>query len=85
VTDETRTFVIGRLKNLFQKAHEVALEIIDEMESVVKPGEAPVRIYERAQEKASQAGFAENFMGHGEGKVAFVGHGLGDNGQDIVR
>lgn len=77
VTDETRTFVIGRLKNGFEKAYQVALEIIEEMESFVKPGEAPVRIYERAQGKARQTGFAENFMGHGEGKVAFVGHGLG--------
>ncbi len=26
---------------------------------------------------AGKTGLGENFMGHGEGKVAFVGHGLG--------
>ena len=26
---------------------------------------------------AGKAGLGDNFMGHGEGKVAFVGHGLG--------
>jgi len=77
VTDETRTFVIGRLTDPFKKAYDVALEIIEEMESTIKPGDFPSQIYERALEKASGAGFAENFMGHGEGKVAFVGHGLG--------
>ncbi len=77
VTDETRTFVIGRLMDPLQKAYDVALEIMEEMESTVKPGDSPTQIYERALEKARGAGFSENFMGHGEGKVAFVGHGLG--------
>ena len=77
VTDESRTFVIGKLKDFLVKAYGVALEIIEETESDVKAGDSPVQIFERAQGKAERAGFAENFMGHGEGKVAFVGHGLG--------
>ena len=76
-TDETRTFVIGRLKPSLQKAYELALEIIEEMESFVKPGVSPVHIYEQAVERAAGAGLADHFMGYGEGKVAFVGHGLG--------
>jgi Xaa-Pro dipeptidase len=55
----------------------VALDITGEMESSVRPGDSPLHIYERAVEKAGKAGLAENFMGSGEGKVAFVGHGLG--------
>ena len=77
VTDESRTFVIGKLKDFLVKAYGVALEIIEETESEVKAGDSPVQIFERAQRKADRAGFADNFMGHGEGKVAFVGHGLG--------
>jgi Xaa-Pro dipeptidase len=77
VTDETRTFTIGRLKDHLQKAYDVALEIIEEMESSVRPGDSPARVYERVRERASRAGLADSFMGHGEGKVAFVGHGLG--------
>ena len=77
VTDETRTFVIGKLRDHLDKAYCVALEIIGEMESHVRPGASPIRIFERAEEKARREGFAENFMGYGEGKVAFAGHGLG--------
>ena len=77
VTDETRTFVIGRLKGPLEKAYSVAIGIIEEMESHVRPGDSPLRIYEQALEGASQAGLADHFMGYGEGQVAFVGHGLG--------
>lgn len=77
VTDETRTFVVGRLKDHFIKACHVALKITEEVESFGRAGVVPARIYERAQEMASEEGLAPYFMGYGEGKVAFVGHGLG--------
>ena len=77
VTDETRVFVLGRLKNHFQKAYQVALDILRETESFARAGELPSRVYKRAQEIATGEGLADNFMGYGEGKVAFVGHGLG--------
>jgi Xaa-Pro aminopeptidase len=34
-------------------------------------------IFSRAFETAKKASLEENFMGHGEGQVAFIGHGLG--------
>jgi Xaa-Pro dipeptidase len=77
VTDETRVFVLGRLKDRLQKAYQVALDILRETESFAGAGELPSRIYTRAQEIAAIEGLAENFMGYGQGKVAFVGHGLG--------
>lgn len=77
VTDETRTFVIGKLKDPLEKAYQVALEMIEEVESSVKPGDSPAHLYERCLKIADLAGFAEHFMGHGEGQVGFVGHGLG--------
>jgi len=77
VTDETRTFVVGRLKDPFIKACQVALDIIAELESSGRAGVVPARIYERAQEIAEKAGLRPNFMGHGDGQVVFVGHGLG--------
>lgn len=77
VTDETRVFVIGRLKGYLEKAYQVALDIVEDMESFTWAGELPNHIYERAEERAGKAGFSQNFMGYGEGKVSFVGHGLG--------
>jgi len=77
VTDETRTFVMGRLENHFEKACQVALRMIAEMESSAGAGDLPGHIYERMQEIAEKEGLASNFMGYGQGKVSFVGHGLG--------
>ena len=77
VTDETRTFVIGRLKSHFEKACQIALRMIAEIESSAGAGELPGHIYERMQEIAEKEGLASNFMGYGQGKVSFVGHGLG--------
>jgi Xaa-Pro aminopeptidase len=77
VTDETRTFVMGRLKDPFVKACHVAIDILADLESSGRPGVVPARIYEQAQGIAEKAGLRSNFMGYGEGQVAFVGHGLG--------
>jgi Xaa-Pro aminopeptidase len=77
VTDETRTFVIGELKTHLERAHQVARSIIEDVESSAKPGDLATGIYERAKAIATKEGLDPYFMGHGEGQVAFVGHGFG--------
>jgi Xaa-Pro dipeptidase len=77
VTDETRTFVIGALKAHLERAHQVARSIIDAVESSAKPEDLATGIYERAKAIAAEKGLDPYFMGHGEGQVAFVGHGIG--------
>ncbi|MBW2039225.1 MAG: aminopeptidase P family protein [Deltaproteobacteria bacterium] len=77
VTDETRVFVIGRLKGHLERAYQVAQDIIEDMESFAREGVQAVQIYKRAQEIAAKEDLTQHFMGHGEGRVAFVGHGLG--------
>jgi Xaa-Pro aminopeptidase len=77
VTDETRTFVIGELKAHLERAHQVAQSIIDAVESSAKPGDLATDIYERAKAIAAEEGLEPYFMGHDEGQVAFVGHGIG--------
>jgi len=77
ITDETRVFVIGRLKRQLERAYRTALNIVEDMESFAKEGVLAVQIYERAKEIAAKEGLAPYFMGYGEEKVSFVGHGLG--------
>lgn len=77
VTDETRTFVIGELRDHLKRAYQVARSIIDAVESSAKPGDVATGIYERTKEIADEEGLGPYFMGHGEGQVAFVGHGIG--------
>jgi Xaa-Pro aminopeptidase len=77
VSDETRTFCIGEPADLFLKGFEALLEIKRDMERNAGPGTSGRGIYRRAVELARARGFEDYFMGYGEGKVPFVGHGIG--------
>jgi Xaa-Pro aminopeptidase len=44
---------------------------------MAKPGVRCSHLYGLAVEEAEKYGLAENFMGHGEGKAYFIGHGIG--------
>jgi Xaa-Pro dipeptidase len=77
ITDETRPFVVGDLKERFRKPYEVAKEIVEDATVFGKDGVDGTELFNRAEEKAKKAGLEEYFMGFGPGKVSFVGHGLG--------
>ena len=77
ITDETRAFVVGELKEIFIRAHEVAREIIEETMSFAKEGVNAPEIFRKALYRAKREKLEEYFMGYGEGKVGFIGHGLG--------
>jgi len=77
VSDETRTFSIGKPHRLFLRGFEALLEIKRDMEHSAGPGVSGRAIYRRAVELARARGFEDYFMGHGEGRVPFVGHGIG--------
>jgi len=75
--DQFRTFVIGDLPPDLEKAHESSREIHDLFAREAKPGVSCPELYAKAKDLALQAGLSGNFMGHGEGQVRFIGHGLG--------
>jgi len=77
ITDETRTFVVGELKERFKKPYEVAKEIVEDATVYGKEGIDGTELFLRAEEKAKKAGLDEYFMGFESGKVTFIGHGLG--------
>jgi Xaa-Pro dipeptidase len=77
LTDETRVFVVGQLNDIFIKAHEVAREIIEETMSFAKEGVNAPEIFRKALDRVKKEKLEEYFMGYGEGKVGFIGHGLG--------
>jgi Xaa-Pro aminopeptidase len=77
ITDETRPFVVGELKERFREPYEVAKEIVEDATVYGKEGIDGTELFLRAEEKARKAGLEEYFMGFGPGKVSFVGHGLG--------
>ena len=51
--------------------------ILAALEELMVPGTPAVQLYLRGLELATEAGFGDHWMGHGPGRVRFVGHGVG--------
>jgi Xaa-Pro dipeptidase len=75
--DQTRTLAIGTLPEKFSRAHEAAVDILTEVQSVIRPGATPEALYRRALARAEALGFAQAFMGHGALRARYLGHGVG--------
>lgn len=75
--DQTRTLVIGRLPEPFESAHECSRAIHELLAGEGRPGTSCAYLWELAEREAEEAGLTPYFMGHGEGKVKFIGHGIG--------
>lgn len=75
--DETRVFSLGALRPIFNKPYEVARGILEDIENFGKAGINTIELFQRSIRIVTKAGLAEHFMGHGEGQVSFIGHGLG--------
>ncbi|MBJ6361535.1 M24 family metallopeptidase [Paenibacillus sp. GCM10012307] len=77
VIDQTRTAVIGDLPADLLRAYEVSVHIIRAVENSLKPGTPADALYAEALKMAADAGLSEHFMGYGEDRVKFLGHGIG--------
>jgi len=77
LADATRTLFRGTGRDPLPAALEVCVDILAELESLLRPGVPGGALYDRGAELAAAAGFADNWMGHGPGRVRFVGHGVG--------
>jgi Xaa-Pro dipeptidase len=77
ITDETRVYVAGELNEIFRKPYETAKEIIADVTVFGRAGVDCTEIFSRARHIVEKAHLQEYFMGHGEGQVSFIGHGLG--------
>jgi Xaa-Pro aminopeptidase len=77
ISDMTRTFVIGKLPRDLEKAHAVSREIKSLMQEWVVPGKFPADLYREVITLVEKRGLSQNFMGFGENRVPFVGHGIG--------
>ncbi len=75
--DITRTFVIGRLSDKLERAHEFCCKLIEEIGTRLVPGAIPRDVYEFALARADEAGYREEFMNRGALKARFIGHGIG--------
>ncbi|HUU79807.1 MAG TPA: Xaa-Pro peptidase family protein [Acidobacteriota bacterium] len=77
LADQFRTFVIGGLPEELEKAHECSKEIHEMLIEEGRPGVACSHLYRLAEDLAGKKGYMDYFMGHGEGRVKYIGHGIG--------
>lgn len=76
-TDKTMTYMFGRA--LPEEAiieHRKCVDIQNSVASRLKPGEIPSEIFAETM-NSLEPGFLDNFMGFGERRVKFLGHGIG--------
>ncbi len=77
VADMTRVAVVGALPPELLRAHQVAIDIQDEVAAGLRPGVTPVELWERARAHAEREGLGDKFMGPPGDQARFVAHGIG--------
>lgn len=78
-TDKTMTYMFGKaLPDEVIDIHKKCLEIQNEAALMLKPGAVPAEIYKSIFNWLS-SDFLVNFMGYGNRRVKFIGHGIGLN------
>jgi Xaa-Pro aminopeptidase len=77
LADAARTFTIGSLPSDMQEAHAWVLELNREIESMLQPGAECGTICDKAFETAECSPYADTFMGAGDNRMRYVGHGVG--------
>jgi Xaa-Pro aminopeptidase len=77
ISDTTRTFVLGR----FDPETRIQLDSLNQIRLLIqqelRPGVNLGSLYGRVLALSRELGIEEHFMGDGSDKVAFVGHGVG--------
>ncbi len=76
-SDQSRTLSIGPLPDQLKKACDVSMEILRELEKLIRPGVLTGALYAEAERIAESRGFLDHFMGYGNQKAGFCGHGVG--------
>lgn len=77
VADQTRMYVMGDLPPNAWQALELVEELFTLYEAAARPGVMVTEIYEHLLARVNAAGRREQFMGWGNDRVAYVGHGVG--------
>ena len=75
--DGARMFVIGDVSEQLRQAHVASLKIQEALVAMIKPGLLCEEVYGRSVELAAELGLEEHFMGIGNDRVRFIGHGVG--------
>jgi len=76
--DTTRTFFLGRnVPDELRRVHDSCRDVLREIEERMRVGAVCSRIYREVLAWSRERGEPEGFMGFGENRVRFFGHGVG--------
>lgn len=76
MTDMTRVFSVGKTLDIAYRAHQVSIDIHNQVMDIAKPGVGCAELYNIAMEMAVKNNLEQYFMGTKQ-QAKFVGHGLG--------
>ena len=77
MSDHARIFAIGDLPDELIRAHEAMLKVQSVIKKEAKPKAKAGKLYDMALELTKELGYEEYFMGVGDRRIRFVGHGIG--------
>ncbi len=77
ISDHARIFSIGALPDELLQAHEAMLTIQERTKKQALPGTPSGDIYDLMQSMAKNMGYEDSFMGVGDRRIRFTGHGVG--------
>jgi Xaa-Pro dipeptidase len=77
LVDQTRIFALGALPDELIAGHRAMLEVQNALGVAAKPSATGGELYDLAVELAAELSYGEYFMGHGDERITFVGHGVG--------
>jgi len=77
LSDHARIFSIGSVDDELLKAHEAMVNIQQIAMEAGRPGASTGELYELMVKEAQASGYGEYFMGTGDRKIRFTGHGIG--------
>lgn len=75
--DQTRTLSLGPLPHKLDNAYKVALEIHYKLGKMIQSGVSVGELFSEAQRMAESHHLGEHFLGHGNRRLGFCGHGIG--------
>lgn len=77
LNDQTRNFSIGEPPPRLMEGYRLIRTIHDRFRALAKPGDISGELYKTVLSWVEEDGWSEWFMGSGEMRVSFVGHGIG--------
>lgn len=77
ISDQTRIFCMGSIPSQLHHAHHIMLELQEYIKKIALPGVTGAEVYDLAVDFVREHKVEKYFMGSGNRRIRFIGHGVG--------